>query len=165
MHFKALKSFYLAAGVGIAIAIVSCIAVPDKIAAEKTTEQQWWQKIKPNVQIGDFEYYAGDCAILQVNTTEGAASAKTIFKVSTYGFSFCKNRATPLIYDGEFLIFSVCETDFGAGSCGGGRYRSADMTNWQEDIGITWIKGEQYEAWRNLGSTSSKADAVKKIVE
>ena len=41
------------------------------------TQQRWWQKITPDVIVGDFEYYAGNCSILQVNTTVGTSSAKT----------------------------------------------------------------------------------------
>lgn len=49
--------------------------------------------------------------------------------------------------------------------CGGGRYRSADFELWEEYIGVTWINSEEYEAWRKVGSTSSKADSVKKVVK
>ena len=52
----------------------------------------------------------------------------------------------------------------GAGSKTGERYRSENFTDWEEYIGITWVDGEEYEAWRKLGSTSSKADSRKKVV-
>lgn len=134
--------------------------------SEKTTAPlYWWQKRKPDIVVGEFEYYAGTCKILEVDTTIDNPSSTTVFEVPTSVLSQCQNRLPALTYDGEYLIFSVCKMSFGAGGCGRGRYRSADTINWQEDIGITWIKGEQYEAWRNLGSNSSKADAVKKVTK
>lgn len=77
----------------------------------------------------------------------------------------CKARDQALTHDGKYIIFNVCEIAYGAGGCGGGRYRSKDNKNWEEYIGVTWLKGEQYEAWRKVGSTSSKADSIKKVVQ
>ncbi len=61
------------------------------------------------------------------------------------------------------LFLSIRQT-FGAGSWTGERFRSADFKSWEEYIGVTWVNSEEYEAWRKVGSTSSKADSRKKVV-
>jgi hypothetical protein len=123
----------------------------------------WWDTQEPDVTIGNMEYYAKNCSILQVNALPNTNSAKTIFTVPSSVFSSCDNVFPALIYEDGYLVFQTCQIVFGAGGCGRSRYRSSDMKAWQEDIGITWIEGEEYEAWRNLGSTSSNADSVKRI--
>ena len=93
--------------------------------------------------------------------------AEVIFKVPSRFLTRRTNSGRgqkPLDYDGEYIILRVCEFTVGAGGCGGESYRSADFENWEEHIGVTWINGEEYEAWRKVGSTSSKADSVKKVV-
>lgn len=142
--------------------LASCnqVEVPD--AKTSSSPEAWWHAVAPDIVIGPNEFYAGTCSITKVSTKTGASDL--IFKVPKSPLTTCRNRDPALIYDDEYIILDVCEMTFGAGSCGGGRYRSKDYENWEEDIGITWIKGEAYEAWRKLGSTSSTADSVKKII-
>ena len=124
----------------------------------------WWESSKPDVVIGNDEFYTRHCAITQVTNKDGIKTASVIFKVPYSLLATCENKG-PLQYDGEYIIFSVCEMTFGAGGCGGGRYRSSDFKLWEEHFGVTWINSEEYEAWRKVGSTSSKADSVKKVVK
>ena len=35
--------------------------------------------------------------------------------------------------------------EFYAGGCGTGRYRNQQYENWEEDIDVTWIKGEKVD--------------------
>ena len=123
----------------------------------------WWESSKPDVVIGNDEFYTRHCAITQVTNKGGIKTASVIFKVPYSLLATCENKG-PLQYDGEYIIFSVCEMTFGAGGCGG-RYRSSDFKLWEEYFGVTWINSEEYEAWRKVGSTSSKADSVKKVVK
>lgn len=124
--------------------------------------EAWWRMVEPDIIIGTHEFYAGKCSITRVSSATGMS--ELIFEIPQNPFKTCRNRDSALTYDGEYIILDVCEMTIGAGGCGGGRYRSKDYENWEEDIGITWIKGEAYEAWRKLGSTSSTADSVKKII-
>ena len=78
--------------------------------------------------------------------------------------SVCTDKQSQLNFDGTYLTVKICRTTFGAGGCGVEKYRTKDFENWQEYIGITWLDSEQYEAWRQLGSNSSKADEITKIV-
>ncbi|TXR54579.1 hypothetical protein [Reinekea thalattae] len=130
-----------------------------------TTEplETWWQTTKPDLIIEQKEYYFRDCSIKEVNSLEEQPLAKTIFRPPTKLMTSCDSLMNPLDYKEGYIILTICRQTFGAGSCTRERYRSNDMAQWQEDIGITWVKGEQYTAWRNIGSTSSKADAVTRI--
>ncbi len=123
----------------------------------------WWQSLEPDVKIGQDDFYAGTCSITQVSHAAGIETARVIFEIPSRMLKTCENRG-PLQFDGEYIILSVCEMSFGAGGCAGGRYRSADFELWEEYIGVTWINSEEHEAWRKVGSTSSKADSVKKVV-
>lgn len=179
----------------ISVMLVGCFAVNallEKQAAQQWEQEwqqkqqnakRWWHTATADLVVEGVRYYVRQCAIFTVPSAGQAGagdnsnvdmdqqalissiSASEIFSVSVSAFSSCQPKSTPLVYDGEYIIFNVCEMAFGAGGCGGGRYRSADDINWEEYIGITWIKGEQYEAWRTVGSTSSKADSVKKVVD
>ncbi|WP_445947123.1 hypothetical protein [Shewanella sp.] len=131
-----------------------------------TKPAPWWSTQEPDARVGMDEFYGADCAITRVSSHNGDPAAEVIFKVPYQLLSSCKESGTEaLVFDGEYLIFSICHMRIGAGSCVNSRFRTADFVHWQEEIGITWIKGEQYEAWRRLGSTSTKADAVKKIIK
>jgi hypothetical protein len=123
----------------------------------------WWEPLKPDVVIGNDEFYSRKCSITRVSNSEGSKTANVIFKVPYSLLATCENKG-PLQYDGEFIILSVCEMSFGAGGCGGGRYRSSDFKLWEEYIGVTWINREEYEAWRKVGSNSPNADSVKRVV-
>ncbi|OHY82775.1 hypothetical protein [Marinobacter sp. AC-23] len=127
----------------------------------------WWEPLEPDVIIDGDEFYAGTCSITQVTRSGNEKTAKVIFKVPSRLFTRCTNSGRgekPLDYDGEYIILRVCEFAIGAGGCGGESYRSADFENWEEHIGVTWINSEEYEAWRKVGSKSSKADSVKKVI-
>lgn len=127
----------------------------------------WWGPLEADVVIGTDEFYAGRCSITRVKHQNGVQSASVIFEVPYRLMAVCENSQIdnkPLKYDGEYISLSVCQTVFGAGGCPKDMYRSADFENWEEYIGVTWIEGEEYEAWRKLGSTSTKADSVKKVV-
>ena len=82
----------------------------------------------------------------------------------TRPLSVCTDKQSQLNFDGTYLTVKICRTAFGAGGCGVEKYRTKDFENWQEYIGITWHENEQYEAWRQLGSNSSKADDITKVV-
>lgn len=125
----------------------------------------WWSTVSPVLIEGD-AYYGGPCSITRVSNENDGASVAVIFEVPARLFTYCLNREPAknyLSYDGEYIILKVDRQTIGAGSSTAERYRSADFSSWQEYIGVTWLDGEAHEAWRNLGSTSSKADAVKKI--
>ena len=124
----------------------------------------WWASVAPDIIIGNDEFYAGTCSITRVTHNGDVKTERVIFEVP-YGFSATCHNNGALQYDGEYIILNVCEMSFGAGGCSGGRYRSADFELWEEYIGVTWINSEEYEAWRKVGSTSSKADSVKKVVK
>ena len=128
--------------------------------------QLWWQTKKPDLIINEYQYFLSTCAITQVNKKGDPKTEKVIFKAPYRLLASCHNdfrNGESLRYDGEYMMLDVCQSTFAAGSCNFEQYRSADFENWQEYIGVTWRKGEQYEAWRKLGSTSAKADYVKKI--
>lgn len=134
---------------------------------KQTAPAPWWEPLEPDVIIDGDEFYAGTCSITQVTDVDGVKTGEEIFKVPSRFLADCVNSGRGkevLGYDGEYIILRVCQTTFGAGGCGGDSYRSADFENWEEHIGVTWINGEEYEAWRKVGSKSSKADSVKKVV-
>lgn len=81
-------------------------------------------------------------------------------------FSHCENvkNSSQLQYDGTYITLSICRTVISAGGCSTEHFRSADFTNWEEYIGITWLNNDEYTAWRTLDSTSSKADSITKVV-
>lgn len=128
----------------------------------KPLQMAWWEPLKPDVIIDNDEFYAGSCSITRVINNGGIKTARVIFIVPDDYFTSCSDIG--LRYDGKYIILNVCEIRFGAGGCSGGRYRSADFVLWEEYIGVTWINSEEYEAWRKVGSTSSKADSVKKVI-
>ncbi|MEC4726635.1 hypothetical protein HWQ46_13860 [Shewanella sp. D64] len=134
--------------------------------AELETTGQAKVASSPDIIIGIADFYAKGCSIIQVSHDDAARTETVIFKAPTQLFASCSQRgANPLQYDGEYIIFSICNMTIGAGGCGGARYRSADFELWQEYIGVTWLNSEEYEAWRTLGSNSSKADSIKKVVK
>lgn len=158
---NAWKRFYSLTVFLITCQITACSQ--SEITEEKPESPAWWQDLTPDLVIGSDTFYVRSCAITQVKTSNGIASDHIIFEVPLDYLTSCDSGEHPLIYDGEYITLTVCKMAFATGGCSGGRYRSADFEHWQEDIGITWIKGEEYEAWRILGSTSSKADFVKKV--
>ncbi len=128
--------------------------------------KEWWVSRVPDLVIEKDEFHVRDCSITHVATSADTRTAEAIFKVPSRLLTVCENSKSeenPLQFDGQFIILGVCQTTLGAGGCAGERYRSADFENWEEYIGITWIEGEKYEAWRRMGSTSSRADSVKKV--
>lgn len=129
----------------------------------KPVQIPWWEPLKPDITIGNDEFYTGSCSITRVTNHGDVKTERVIFEVPYSFLATCHNRDS-LQYDGEYIILNVCEMTIGAGGCGRQRYRSADFKLWEEYIGVTWINSEEYEAWRKVGSTSSKADSVKKVV-
>lgn len=126
----------------------------------------WWQQVQPIVIKGD-EFYGKSCSVSRVSDDSGIESETVIFKVPSRLLTYCaqsKPDKNYLEYDGEYIILNVDRQTAGAGSWTGERYRSADFESWQEYIGVTWVEGEEYEAWRALGSaSSSSADFRKKV--
>ena len=126
----------------------------------------WWQDVPPIIIDGD-QFYGAPCTVTRVsNNDAGSPSAVIIFTVPSQLMTTCAQREPKrnyLEYDGEFIILHVDRQTFGAGSWTAERFRSADFTHWQQYIGVTWVNGEEYEAWRNVGSKSAKADSIKKV--
>ena len=138
-----------------------------KVVANKIFPSPWWVSIKPIIINGD-EFYGRPCSVTRIYHDAGVNSAKKIFDVPSRIFTYCTKRKPGknyLEYDGVYIILHVDRQTAGAGSRTGERYRSADFRSWEEYIGVTWVNGEEYEAWRRLGSTSSKADSRKKVVQ
>lgn len=140
----------------------------NKEAKKKALSEPWWTPIQPIV-IGDAEFYGRTCYVIRVTRDEaGVESAWRIFEAPSRMFTYCakSDPATNYLkYDGEYIILQVHRQTAGAGSSTGERYRSADFKSWEEYIGVTWVNSEEYEAWRRVGSTSSKADSIKKVVK
>ncbi|WP_340677248.1 hypothetical protein [Paraglaciecola sp.] len=138
-----------------------------ELVAEKSAlPAPWWGDVSPVVIDGD-QFYGDPCSVTRVSVDDaGVTSAIVIFTVPRELLTICAQiepKKNYLEYDGEFVILNVDRQTFGAGSWTGERYRSADFISWQRDIGVTWLNGEEYEAWRNVGSKSAKADAIKKV--
>jgi len=119
------------------------------------------------LKVGDLQYFSKGCSVFTIKQVAGKESLVNIFSVPKQFMGTCKNLEDGFSYDGEYIVLKVCQMAFGAGGCGGGRYRyrisngnSGD--HWEEYIGVTWRNGEEYEAWRRVGSTSSRADSIKK---
>lgn len=132
----------------------------------KPAPTAWWLLLQPVVIDGD-EYYGKPCSVTRVRGAAGANSAEEIFEVPNRLMTYCaapKPGKNYLEYDGEFVVLHVDRQTLGAGSWTGERYRSADLEIWEQYIGVSWVDGEEYEAWRKLGSTSSKADSRTKVV-
>ncbi|XQW83413.1 hypothetical protein ACOYR1_09575 [Thalassotalea piscium] len=129
---------------------------------------QWWTNVKPIV-IGDSEFYGSTCSVVQVKRDQtGIKSVNVIFTAPVRLFTYCfksEYGKNYLEFDGEYIILNVVRQTTGAGASTGERYRSANFSVWEEYIGVTWIKGEEYEAWRKLGSHSTKADSRKKVIK
>ncbi|PMN94298.1 hypothetical protein [Enterovibrio norvegicus] len=165
-----MKGIYLLKHIFIPLFLLAVLAGCGKHEADTPKEASkpipWWQNLEPDVVIGTDAFYAGKCAIVRVEDIDSTSPETTTFRVPSRPLASCENwtgEGEPLKHDGEYIILSVCQMSFGAGGCAVERYRSADFAHWEEHIGVTWINGEEYEAWRTLGSTSSKADSVKKV--
>ena len=126
----------------------------------------WWEIVQPIV-IGDDTFYGRPCSVTRVRDESGIESGEVIFKVPSRLLTYCANAQPDknyLEHDGEYIILHVDRQTVGAGSWTGERFRSADFESWEEYIGVTWVKGEEHEAWRAVGSSSSVADSRKKVV-
>ncbi|KPW04715.1 hypothetical protein [Pseudoalteromonas sp. P1-8] len=120
---------------------------------------------QPDLTIGVTQFYLNSChSLTSVFNHNGTIKTKVILTLPTRPLSVCNNKQSQLNFDGTHLTVKICRTAFGAGGCGVEKYRTTDFENWQEYIGITWHGNEQYEAWRQLGSNSSKADDITKVV-
>ncbi|MBO1254835.1 hypothetical protein J3L16_03920 [Alteromonas sp. 5E99-2] len=142
--------------------VASIFFANKKVATQVEPYRPWWETLEPDAVVGEKNYYSRSCSLVELDTQSEHPLPETIFKPPIRLIASCRGSDL-IINKNGYLIFSVCRVDFGGGGCGKERYRSSDMVHWQEDIGTTWIKGEQYTAWRELGSTSSKADAVSRV--
>lgn len=150
------------------IQLVGCNHVTVKEQKEEMLIIPWWESVKPIV-IGHSEFYGSTCSVTQViRNVVGIKSENIIFKVPPRLFTHCAEGEPGrnyLEHDGEYIILNVYRQTIGAGSWTGERYRSTNFKIWEEYIGVTWVEGEEYEAWRRVGSTSSKAITRTKVVK
>ena len=132
---------------------------------EKPKLYNFTQNKLPDLTIGAHRFYLNSChSLTGVFNHNGSIKTKVILTFPTRPLSVCTDKQSQLNFDGTYLTVKICRTSFGAGGCGVEKYRTKDFENWQEYIGITWHDNEQYEAWRHLGSNSSKADEITKVV-
>ncbi|WP_065979331.1 hypothetical protein [Pseudoalteromonas lipolytica] len=114
--------------------------------------------------VGSNTFYFNSChSVTGVFNDKGEITSRIILKIPPRFLSTCSSSTEnprQLEFDGTYLIVKLCRVAFGAGGCGVEKYRSKNFEHWQEYIGITWRNGEQYEAWRQLGSSSAKADEI-----
>ena len=123
------------------------------------------QSRQPDLIINSAKLYLNSCYSLSgVFNHNGTIKTKVILIFPTRPLSICADKQSQLNFDGTYLTVRICRTSFGAGGCGVEKYRTKDFENWQEYIGITWHDNEQYEAWRWLGSNSSAADEITKVI-
>lgn len=150
-------------------ALIMACGEADNTAGADTNKSktiQWWETIPPIIH-NSSELYGSPCSVTQL-TSDGTDPKleHVIFTVPSRALTFC-SKAEPgknyLEYDGEYIILRAQRQTVGAGSHTAERYRSADLKTWEEYIGVSWLDGKEHEAWRKLGSTSSKADSLKKI--
>ena len=140
-----------------ALLIVAC--------GDKSQETITTQRKQADLTVGSTKFYLNSChSLTGVFNHNDTIKTKVILTFPTRPLSVCTDKQSQLNFDGTYLTVKICRTAFGAGGCGGEKYRTKDFENWQEYIGITWHGNEQYEAWRQLGSNSSKADEITKVV-
>ncbi len=128
----------------------------------KNTDQVAWLDEVVVTDVG--RLLARNCKLFEVldDPSEGT-QLRVLFTPAIRPLSTC--RGSSVVQDGEFVVFRLGRQSFGAGAAVWERFRMDGTGLWQEEIGITWINHEKYEAWRNVGSKSDKADSVKKVVE
>lgn len=147
--------------------ILGCSQNETKIPEILNEPIPWWASVEPILIDGD-AFFGGPCSVTRVSSNEvGIKLATVIFNVPSKLFTSCATHEphkNHLKYDGEYIVLYVDRQTVGAGSWTGERYRSKDFTSWEQYIGITWINSEEYTAWRNVNSTSSKADSRTKVV-
>ncbi|MAD05734.1 MULTISPECIES: hypothetical protein [unclassified Pseudoalteromonas] len=120
---------------------------------------------QPDFTIDTTQFYLNSChSLTGVFNHNGTIESKVILTFPYRPLSVCTDKQSQLNFDGTYLTVKICRTSFGAGGCGVEKFRTKDFENWQEYIGITWHDNEQYEAWRRLGSNSTKADEITKVV-
>ena len=148
--------------------MIQLVACSDKALVQTSSAKAfWWSTLSPNIVISNNEFYVKPCeSITRVIDQNGVKTANIILKVPPRLFTNCQyNRTNQLQYDGQYLTFNMCRTAMGAGGCNTERFRSTDFIHFEEYIGITWLNSEQYEAWRIVGSKSSKADSITKVTQ
>lgn len=126
----------------------------------------WWESVDPITIDGD-KYYGKSCSVTRISDRVGSKYEQIIFEAPSRAFTYCAQSVPGknyLGYDGEYIILHVDRQTLGAGAWTGERYRSADFKSWEEYIGVTWVNGEEHEAWRKVGSTSSNADSTKRVL-
>ena len=141
--------------------LTACGLNNDGDRADSVIETPWWKLVSPDLVIKDNKFYVRNCSFYKMKKGVNDQDPELVFSPPYRLATSCSG--SELNHDGEFYIISMCRITFGAGGCGSEQYRSSDLENWQEYIGITWRNSEEYEAWRVLGSTSNKADAIKKV--
>jgi hypothetical protein len=152
-------------------ALMGCTADNNgsKVNESQDTQPALWWEMVPPISINGDQFYGKPCSVTQVTTDEAGVKAETvIFTVPSRAFTSCAQRVPNKNYlklDGKYIVLHVDRQTFGAGSWTGERYRSADFISWEQYIGITWLDSEEYEAWRKVGSTSSKADSIQKVAK
>ncbi|MEH6817708.1 MAG: hypothetical protein V7683_14350 [Pseudoalteromonas distincta] len=152
---------------GCLVLIAACSKNPLKTNVTTSLPTPWWEPLTPDVVINNNEFYLQGCSSITRVASEGSIkTASIVLNIPTRLLSSSpENQSNKrLKYDGTYLTLTLCRVAFGAGGCADERYKTLDFVNWEEYIGITWLKSEKYEAWRKLGSTSSKADSITKVV-
>jgi len=141
----------------------ACDVLDDTSPSSQQVEVPWWKLSSPDVVIDDDWYYTHHCSIYKRDINLDDEPPIELFSAP---YRFATNcQSSKLTRKNEYFVISMCRVAFSAGGCGDERYRSQDFENWQEYIGITWKNNEKYDAWRNVGSTSEKADAIEKSEE
>ncbi|MEH6395216.1 hypothetical protein [Pseudoalteromonas sp.] len=148
--------------------ITACDAF-NKGNSEPIPAEPWWASLEPDVVIENDEFYLKSCdSVTRVINNNGNKTARVILQIPFRLLTSCPNQLennSTLQFDGTYLTLTLCRTAIGAGGCAEERYRTRDFEHWQEYIGITWLNGEEYQAWRVLGSKSSKADEISKVIK
>ena len=166
--YKPLFSVY------VLLIIIACISqIVGCSKSDNTTPNKedgpipWWGSVKPIIMDGD-EFFGGPCSVTRVSSDDaGIKLGKVIFNAPSKLLTTCAQRQPNRNYltsDGDYIVLHVDRQTFGAGSWTAERYRSKDFMSWEQYIGVTWINSEEYEAWRDLDSKSSKADSRTKVV-
>lgn len=137
--------------------------------SEPSPAEPWWASLEPDVVIDNDKFYLNGCdSVTRVINNKGDNAAHVILQIPFRLLTPCPNQSennSTLQFDGTYLTLALCRTTVGAGGCAKERYRTRDFEHWQEYIGTTWLNGEEYQAWRGLGSKSSKADEISKVIK
>jgi len=145
--------------------LVACFNGDSSEEAEEAINP-WWTIVTP-VTIGNDRYYGKPCSVTRVRDN----IATIIFEAPSKLLTPCSSGIAYrnyLKYNGKHITLHVDRQTFGAGAKTHERFRASvgnlsKQSVWEEYIGITWVNGEEYEAWRKVGSTSRTADSRTKV--